>query len=329
MKITELRKMLESTDTATLKKTVVEVYKLLPTNKKLDADDVIASVLSGDGKKVIKVEEKVDYRKLFNEVNRFLENAYNQCYYVPNRVVQKKDRPKWRFLVKRYVKDLEKVPTDSDFYNESVELLIKLYEMMCYACRYYLFSSTDSFQSVGISQSSFYDLIVEKTFAKVFVTEDDIATLIICATTGGLSTWSLHINQVSILLSYLNTEKYLRMAIDKAKEFVETNGDKLKKLDRYSNTVYCLEDAINQLCNFILMAEIKLDEFDDGVKYYLNNAKENDNEIILYCALDTIKFFTDDDDLWVRCYEYGIKYKKIKPRDELKEAYEKILNKKK
>ncbi len=83
--------------------------------------------------------------------------------------------------------------------------------MMCYACRYYLFSSTDSFQSVGISQSSFYDLIVEKTFAKVFVTEDDIATLIICATTGGLSTWSLHINQVSILLSYLNTEKYLRM----------------------------------------------------------------------------------------------------------------------
>ena len=120
MKITELRKMLESTDTATLKKTVVEVYKLLPTNKKLDADDVIASVLSGDGKKVVKVEEKVDYRKLFNEVNRFLENAYNQCYYVPNRVVQKKDRPKWRFLVKRYVKDLEKVPTDSDFYNETL-----------------------------------------------------------------------------------------------------------------------------------------------------------------------------------------------------------------
>lgn len=172
-------------------------------------------------------------------------------------------------------------------------------------------------------------MIVEKTFAKVFVTEDDITTLIICATTGGLSTWSLHINQVSILLSYLNTEKYLRMAIDKAKEFVETNGDKLKKLDKYSNTVYYLEDAINQLCNLILMAEIKLDEFDDGVKYYLNNAKENDNEIILYCALDTIKFFTDDDDLWVRCYEYGIKYKKIKPRDELKETYEEILNKKK
>ncbi|MCI6845841.1 MAG: hypothetical protein MR863_01810 [Solobacterium sp.] len=119
------------------------------------------------------------------------------------------------------------------------------------------------------------------------------------------------------------------MAIDKAKEFVETNGDKLKKLDKYSNTVYYLEDAINQLCNLILMAEIKLDEFDDGVKYYLNNAKENDNEIILYCALDTIKFFTDDDDLWVRCYEYGIKYKKIKPRDELKETYEEILNKKK
>ena len=83
MKITELRKMLESTDTATLKKTVVEVYKLRPTNKKLYADDVIASVLSGDGKKVVKVEEKVDYRKLFNEVNRFLENAYNQCYYFP------------------------------------------------------------------------------------------------------------------------------------------------------------------------------------------------------------------------------------------------------
>lgn len=329
MKITELRKMLESSDTATLKKTVVEVYKLLPANKKLDADDVITGIIGGDGKKAVKAEEKVDYRKLFNEVNRFLGNAYNQCYFVPNRVVQKKDRPKWRFLVKRYVKDLEKVPTDSDFYNESVELLIKLYEMMCYACRYYLFSSTDSFQSVGISQSSFYDLIAKKTFAKAFVSEEDIATLIICATTGGLSTWSLHINQVSILLSYLNTEKYLRMAMNKAKEFVETNSDELTKLDRYSYSSYYMEDAINQLCNLILMAEIELDEFDDGVKYYLDNAKENDNEIILYCALDTIKVFTDDDDLWVKCYEYGIKYKKIEPRDELKEAYEKILKKKK
>ena len=37
MKITELRNMLESSDTATLKKTVVEVYKLLPTNSQIDA----------------------------------------------------------------------------------------------------------------------------------------------------------------------------------------------------------------------------------------------------------------------------------------------------
>ena len=87
MKITELRKMLESTDTATLRKAVVEVYKLLPANKKLDADGVIAGVLSGDGKKGVNVEKKVDYRKLFNEINRFLDNAYNRYYYVPSRVV--------------------------------------------------------------------------------------------------------------------------------------------------------------------------------------------------------------------------------------------------
>lgn len=324
MKITELRKMINHTNDDLLKKTIVELYKLVPTSKKEQADAMIENVLSGNTEKIVKPVEKVDYKKLSVEINRFLENAYAQNYYAPNRVIPKKDRPKWRFLVKRFVKELVQVSLDDEFYDEAVELLMRLYIMMCYACNYYLFSSTDSFQSVGISQAEFYSLIANKSFEKG-ITIDKINNMIICAATGGLSRMSLHEEQEIILLSLLNTEDSLRLAVNKAKEFVANTSAKLEKEgDGYRNR-YFVERDQNQFCKIVLMAEIKLQEFDEGLAYYFDNVKERDKEVVLYTALDTIRMFTDDNDLWIKCYEYGVKKRKIKPRDSLKADYQEIL----
>lgn len=64
MKVTELRKLLNNTNEEVLKKAIVEVYKLVPTGKKQDADFIIENVLSGNLIKKAKPVEKIDYSKL-------------------------------------------------------------------------------------------------------------------------------------------------------------------------------------------------------------------------------------------------------------------------
>ncbi len=321
MKVADLRKILNNTNDVVLKNAFVEVYKLVPASKKEEADVIITNVLSGNTQKITKPKEKVDYKKLNKEVDTFLKNAYAQYYVAPNRVVAKKDRPKWRFLVKRYVKELDKVPYGSEYYQESIEQLIKLYKLMCDACCYYLFSTDDSFNSVGISQGEFYRIIVEKKLSLGY-TSENITTLLIAASSGGLSRASLHIYQELILLSQLNDKEKLNLAINQAKELVDSTSGKIKGTKEYSSSRYVLRENVNNICDFILIASIKFDEFDDGIDYYFKHNQEREEEVILYCALDCIEWFDEEDnELWIKCYEYGVKKRKIKPRDYLVDKY--------
>lgn len=321
MKVAELRKILNNTSDDVLKNVLVEVYKLVPTCKKETADEIITNVISGNTKKITKTKETVDYKKLSNEINTFLKHAYAQYYVAPNRVIPKKDRSKWRFQVKRYVKELDKVDSGNEFYNEAIDLLVKLYKLMCDACSYYLFTTDDSFNSVGISQDDFYRIIATKKLSLGY-TNENITTLLIVASTGGLSRSSLHIYQELILLSQLKDENILHLAIDKAKELVDSTSEKIKGTREYSSAKYALIESVNNYCDFILMASIKLDEFDDGIDYYFKHNQDRDEEVKLYCALDCIEWFEEDNnELWIKCYEYGVKNRKIKPRDYLIDQY--------
>ncbi len=324
MKVTELRKLINQTKDDVLKKAFIEVYKLVPTGKRGEADFAIENVLRGNSTKTSKPVNKVDYTQLSNEIYLFLENAYAQNYFKPNRYVPKKERSKWRFHVKRFVKELSNVSFEDEFYNEAVELLTKLYKMMCYGCNYYLFSSDDTFQSVGISQHKFYSLVVEKTLA-LGITNERISSLIVNASTGGLSRTSLHEELLIALLSYLNINKDVQFSILQAKELVESKTKKSLKDDEKSDRWYFQEEELREICNFILIASIKLGEFDDGLAYYFDHLKERDRDIALYCALFMIQMYTEDDELWIHCYEYGVKKRKIKPRDQLKETYNDLL----
>lgn len=70
----------------------------------------------------------------------------------------------------------------------------------------------------------------------------------------------------------------------------------------------------------VLTITVYLEEADKGIAFYFENSMERDKEIALYCALYRLDMM-EEDDLWLKVYEMGIK-QKIQPRDSLVRAYE-------
>lgn len=324
MKVQELRNLLKTADRELLEKAFVESYKQFTKGKKEEVDQIITSIFEGKDEKPVNKNNTVSFEELEQQIPKFLENAYAQNYFAPNRVIPKSQRPKWRFIVKNYIKELEKIPVDSENYPKSVKMLTDLYRLLCTACYYYLFSTDDPFRSVGWEQSDLFHMVVVKTFGQGY-SREKISALLLDATTGGLSRESLHIFQEKVLLAELKTSDVKYMAIEEARTLIDGKKKKLKGLKRYDSHRYDLEETINNLCDMVFMTAIELAEVPSGIEYYFQNYEKSDKEIILYCALK-IADWEENNELWMQVYEYGIE-KKIKPRDYLVDKYNKLQQK--
>ena len=318
MKVQELRQMLSEAERSLVEKAFVESYKQLKKSQKEEADYLIRGILSGESEKSGTKKEKQSFEELEEQIERFLENAKAGYYYSPNRVIPKSQRPKWRFLVKGYIKELEKVVPESGYYEIASELLRKIYALLCQACNYYLFSTEDAFRSVGWQQDELYHLLVSKMFGNGLVGEN-VAKMTVMACTGGLSRESLYYGQQAVLLSELKTSDAKYMAMEAAEKEIQERQGKLTGLEKYSHQRYYMEEEINNFCDMILMISISLGETESGVKYYFKNSVESRKEIILYRALE-VTDIVGDDEVWKEIYKYGLS-KKIKPRDELVKRY--------
>lgn len=320
MKIQELRQLLSTAERSAVEKAFAETYKMLTKSKKEELDPVIAAILAG---KEMKAEKKnktaVPFEALEAEINLFLENAYAQNYLAPNREVPKSERPKWRFMVKNYIKELGKLSPEDENYAKSVTLLTSLYRMLCYACNYYLFSTEDAFRSVGWQQAELYQLLAKKTFALGYSGET-IASLLSLAVGGGLSRDSLHEDMEFAFLAELKTSDVKYMAMEEAKKQVVQKNETLAKTKKNYSERYEIVGEINQLCAMVLMISVRLCEPEPGIEYFFEKSHERDKEIVLYRALRLMEWM-DEDELWLKIYEYGLK-QKIKPRDALKKKYE-------
>lgn len=321
MKVQELRDLLKAADRDLLEKAFVESYKHLTKKQKEEADQAIKDALSGKSSKSAVKKESVNFDELELQITEFLENAYAQNYFAPNRIIPKSQRPKWRFMVKNYIKELGKISVDDANYVRSAKLLTDLYHMLCQACNYYLFSTDDAFRSVGWQQPDLFQMVVKKTFGDGY-SREKISALLLYSVSGGLSRESLHIEQESVLLAELNTSDVKYMAIEEARKLIDERKQKLKGLKKYDSKRYRLEDEINNLCDVILMTAIELAEPASGIEYYFQNCERSDKEITLYCALK-IADWVEDEELWIKIYEYGIG-KKIKPREWLVGKYESL-----
>lgn len=318
MKVQELRQRLQAADREYIEKAFVESYKQLRKEQKEEIDAVLIEILEGKDTGKKKTINALGFEDLEKQITEFIKNAYAQNYFAPNRIIPKNQRPKWRFLVKNFIRELEKIPLESDNYSKSVKLLADLYHLICKACNYYLFSADDPFRSIGWSQPDFFQLLVSRTFAAGY-SREAIAKLLVDAVTGGLSRESLYICQELVLLDELKTSDVKYIAIEEAKKIVEEAERELSGLRKYDNRQYYLEEKVNECCAVIFIVSISLAEPEKGMEYYFKHCRKKEKEIMLYCALNLVKWL-EEDDLWIKVYEYGIR-KKIKPRSSLQSEY--------
>lgn len=149
MKVQELRNLLGSAERGNLEKAFVECYKQLRKAQKEECDATLIALLEGKAAEQTKVDASVGFETLTQQITDFMSNAYASNYFAPNRIIPKSQRPKWRFMVKNFIKELEKIPLDNDNYEKAVKLLTDLYCLICKACNIYLFSTEDPFRSIG------------------------------------------------------------------------------------------------------------------------------------------------------------------------------------
>lgn len=325
MKVQELRELLKKADREKLEKAFVECYKQFPKAKKEEIDVLIDAVFSGEDVKKRVSETPADFEALKAEIERFLENAYAQNYLAPNRIVPKSQRPKWRFMVKGYIKEFLKIKAGDPHYPDMIILFEKLYRMLCYACCYYLFSTEDPFRSIGWEQQELFQVLAKKVFEDGY-TEEAISKMVALAVCDGVSRENLSIEQAYVLAAELKTSDMKHAAMQEIKEQVKTQEERLATTKKGSDRIFWIEDTINDLCNMLLILSIKLSETEKCLPYYFSHARERDREIILYRAL-RVAYWTEKDDsaLWIDIYHYGLT-KKIHPRESLVVEYQKRLD---
>lgn len=302
MKVQELRNLLKDADKMTLEKMCVEIYKQLPRQKKeAEVDPLLTEMVLNKGtvpKKSSKPAQiPVDIVELEREMDIFLQNAYSQNYYAPNREIPKKERPKWRFIVKRYIKDLERIGPDNVDYAASAVLVKKLFELLSYACNCYLFSTENPFNSVGISQLYLCDLMLERTFCNGY-TESNIEDMLGIVTTCGQDPELWHIQLLGAFVSALHSKEAQTLAVKSAHKMVDDLSAKTKNKKELS---YTLRQQREYLCETALILNYKLGYLDTEIAYYCKVLKDEPKnaygKILNYLETE------DDDDIWLQFYE--------------------------
>ncbi len=317
MKIQEFRELIKNADRSLLEKAFAECYKQFSKSKKEEIDLLVQNILSG-ADSVKEKKSAVNFEELEKQIQWFAANAYEQNYVVPNRIIPKNQRSKWRFQVMNFIKQLQKIPPDSEYSQRAADCLEKIYKVLAEGCNVYLFSSDDPFSSVQWKQDELFHLLVTMAFRTGY-SREKIRRLLPLTSSGGLSRWNLYICNQAAFLSELKTSDLKYMAIEETKKIIAETKTQITGKGSYRSGDFERTEKINHLCDMILLISISLGEAEQEIRYYFSNSMESDREIILYRALECADWM-EDDRVWIDIYRFGLT-KKIKPRDSLKKKY--------
>lgn len=322
MRITELRSLLGKYDKENLNQIVIDLYKSIP--KKMRDEKEIDTLLE-DFQKFKKVKkrnkaESITINELEREINQFVQDAYDQNYYAPNQHIKKKDRPKWRFKVKAYIKQLQQIPADETEGRAATDLLKKLYDLLCYGCGYYIFNTENPFRSVGIEQAELLDMLLKRNFSTGISRETINATLKL-SIHSELDRETLRSSLINVFISNLKTADAKEMAVEQCMQLrVELKEQKaMPAKDSWDHSEYERQREMNDLVETVLRLRIELCDYESGIGYFKKNFQEQNKEILLFVLLEILKEFNQKD-YWLNEYESAVK-EGVTPRPILQDSF--------
>jgi hypothetical protein len=326
MKISEVRIAIDKYTPDQLKSLVSQLYKALPKAVKedYDIDKIIKNPERAQSKTLAIEKDLPDLDSIQAEAEKFIKNAYNQYYFVPNRFVPKPDRLKWRFVVKRLYNQILLAGKESNIV-QAVEILEKLYNLLCYSCEITIFNAYDSFQSAGIEQSEFF----RKVLSLKSQSEDQntfIKNALLLLLNNSLNRYTLHETLMQVILEFLKTPDMREKAITTCSELFELikNQPAAKKND-WSNTEYEKIEKLNNLAEMGFFCYAQLFEYDKAIAYFDRHYHENDKEVSLYVKLHLL-LGLNQKEFFIKEYERAI-HNGIKPRNTLRKTYQFIREK--
>lgn len=329
MLVSELKELLKNYKEEDLRLIISEMYKSMP--KKLREEKDIDTLLQDASAymRIGKIEKaknrQININALKQEIDLFLDYAYKQYYFAPNNVVHKKERPKWRFKVKTYIQDLQGLSVDSAEGSIATKLLLKLYEMLSYACGYYIFNTENPFRSVGIEQTSLLETVIARRLGNG-INQENVKSAVDLVINSRVDRETLHSSLICVLIMNLKSSDSKEIAIKQCKqlkkELQEVKEVPSKKSWSMESSDYERKEKINNLVEMVFRINIELCEFDEAIQYYKKNYIEKDSEITLFVLLRLLWEY-ELKEFWLHEYDKALK-NGVKPREKLINIYEYI-----
>lgn len=319
MKVSELREKIKQRDQRELQDLLVEMYKLIPkaVKEEKEVDRLIdnPSDFKAGHKKVQATPQTIDFIALEKEVIQFLENAYAQNYIAPNRIVMKKERANWRFTAKRLVDQVTVLLNEPQYEVACIALLEKLYELFCYASGHYVFASEVPFETLKMSQVTFYETVA-RLKKKTELPYTWIRRMLVHMIDAGTD-YNTSSSELREAFSSLLTDVPLKeLAIQICKELMEEREQRI--ITRVSDK-YVEQGKIESLTEMVFIIHSTLEEYEEAIAFYKKHYTDRREEVQLYRLLSLIKQHQQPQQ-WVNVYEEAVK-EGVEPRSELRKVY--------
>ncbi|MBY7143064.1 hypothetical protein KFZ56_08345 [Virgibacillus sp. NKC19-3] len=325
MKVNELRAKTDNMKKDELQVLVAEMYKQIPKKvreeKQIDTLIDNPQVFKQEKKKGKQAKEKPDFASVEDEAKTFMENAWEQNYFAPNREIPKKERSKWRFTAKRLVDQITELGREPEYRMECIHLLEELYRLFTYASGHVVFSSDEPFYTMRIPQLDFLNRLI--TLKKEEQVPDKWISDSLQLIAGNENNHNILPSELlGMMTGMLNNAPLKEKAGQIAEDLVykkETYIKQTKKMDWRAK--YEAEEYINILVEMVFILQSELGEYDTAINFYKKRHRKLRDEVDLYILLEWIRQYQKRSKEWMREYEQAIE-RGIEPRSTLKAMYD-------
>lgn len=332
MKVGELREKLSNLPKEEIIKLASEFYKLIPKSKKEDygLDSMINNPKKKTTKKSISKVVKLSLAEIEKEVDKFIINAREQNYLVPNRVIPKKERSTWRFKVKKWYKELINTKRDDSNLGKQAKVLSNLYEIICESCGYEYFSAYDSFESIGISQADFYKsvlILLNESGGKLELIEKGIPLIL----DNHLNRYTLYSGLMRVFLEFMDLSDLKYKCISKVEQLIKQTNFVPKPKEQKSwvmfsdGTEYRKESKNNNLAELGYRLYFELGEYEEGIEFYKSNYYSFSEEVKLYVLIRLL--FEGQHKKYILKEIEESKKNGVEPRKKLMDLYRELKDK--